>query len=735
MSDKQVLFLKYVAEASKSRGLEPPRVEFWDGDCPFGGNDQVAHIHVHLGIICIRKAILQRLSNEEIRETAIHETMHLFENNHSTAFYNEMETTSQRIWRPPGGVYHGGGNVKEEKTKPEHPYRDDRSKCNDARCRKRRVLHQCPYCKLFFCEEHVRAKHPYLRNFNNPSAIDRLNDEDKGGHPCTEYALKLQIEKKEESERYSKNLGKILDNSKRQITIDLTKYPTIERESNPVKQGKVKKSELITYDKKPVAILKKCYSCNKDLKKHSYECRYCHEHFCEEHKRAEEHRCSKLYGIPEKITESYQLKTECESEKGVQANQEQTASEPIKKRSRNYTNLLKAALTSLIIVLVLIAVAVLIVFLMQPKTQDAVSTNDTKQEPTRTTITEAVPVEISLREYLVNWAEYDKKEVILKGYLQNDIEGTKQGGVYVDSVVDDVGRSIPLRMLTQEQKALFVKKGTTKDVYKITGVLSRKYPGVELTVSEIVPAEKQTTTVTREITLIPKEESVEEVLKDEPKKGNFSLDKVWIGISSFFDSISTGIKEMKLKEKGSKIADDVSEIAKSGSEAVKTTFEEITAPPQPVSNRTKEVEQAIFEYTNAERKSQGLRALTWDDKLADIARAHSLDMVENDFFAHTNLKGEDPSARAARAGYNAYKSLGGGSYSIGVAENIGKMPTGNVQGIGYVSSNPDSIARAQVSSWMDSPGHRSNILNPQYDVIGVGVAYDGLYYVATQDFK
>ena len=42
------------------------------------------------------------------------------------------------------------------------------------------------------------------------------------------------------------------------------------------------------------------------------------------------------------------------------------------------------------------------------------------------------------------------------------------------------------------------------------------------------------------------------------------------------------------------------------------------------------------------------------------------------------------------------------------------MPTGNVAGIGYVANDADSIARAQVESWMQSPGHRKNILNAQF---------------------
>jgi uncharacterized protein YkwD len=72
---------------------------------------------------------------------------------------------------------------------------------------------------------------------------------------------------------------------------------------------------------------------------------------------------------------------------------------------------------------------------------------------------------------------------------------------------------------------------------------------------------------------------------------------------------------------------------------------------------------------------------------------------------------------------------------VGIAENIGKMPTGNVIGQGYVSDAPQSLARAQVDSWMGSPGHRANILNPTYSYIGVGTVKDSYgYYLSTQDY-
>jgi uncharacterized protein YkwD len=121
--------------------------------------------------------------------------------------------------------------------------------------------------------------------------------------------------------------------------------------------------------------------------------------------------------------------------------------------------------------------------------------------------------------------------------------------------------------------------------------------------------------------------------------------------------------------------------------------------------------------------------------LAEIARSHSEDMAVNGYFSHDNLRGQDPSARASSHGCPTQKSMGGGMTQVGIAENIGKMPTGNVVGHGYVSDTPQSVARAQVDSWMGSSGHRANILNPTYSYIGVGTVKDGYgYYISTQDF-
>ena len=168
---------------------------------------------------------------------------------------------------------------------------------------------------------------------------------------------------------------------------------------------------------------------------------------------------------------------------------------------------------------------------------------------------------------------------------------------------------------------------------------------------------------------------------------------------------------------------------------VQDFFKNTFPPSEPIADKTKEVERLIFYYTNQERQKYGVSLLSWNDSLADIAREHSLDMATNNFFEHDNPRGEDPTARARRHGFPVEVQLSKNVTQVGIAENIGMMPTGNVQGICRVGSDADSVAYAHVKSWMESPGHRTNILDPSSHIIGVGVAYSDGYYYATQDFQ
>lgn len=119
-------------------------------------------------------------------------------------------------------------------------------------------------------------------------------------------------------------------------------------------------------------------------------------------------------------------------------------------------------------------------------------------------------------------------------------------------------------------------------------------------------------------------------------------------------------------------------------------------PPMPAKSHLSDDEQAVINATNAERKKAKLTPLTPDPKLTEAARKHAANMANQDKLDHT-LDGKDLADRAKAAGY-AFRRLG---------ENIAwNQPT------------PNTV----VASWMDSKGHRANILNAQFTHIGVAVA-------------
>ena len=112
----------------------------------------------------------------------------------------------------------------------------------------------------------------------------------------------------------------------------------------------------------------------------------------------------------------------------------------------------------------------------------------------------------------------------------------------------------------------------------------------------------------------------------------------------------------------------------------------------------------VVTLTNAERQKAGCPPVTSDRTLRSVATAHSEDMAERDYFSHTSPDGDGPEDRAAAAGYDGYSG-----------ENIA---------LGYNS------AEAVVKGWMESSGHRENILNCSSTEVGVGVADSsrGLYW-------
>lgn len=157
----------------------------------------------------------------------------------------------------------------------------------------------------------------------------------------------------------------------------------------------------------------------------------------------------------------------------------------------------------------------------------------------------------------------------------------------------------------------------------------------------------------------------------------------------------------------------------------------------------KALEGRIHELVNAERVKHGLSELGWDADLAAVARAHSLDMIERGYFAHISPEGEGPLERCRAAGFAVRKiPTGDFQYRLGCAENLfqGSIEKTRWYAGGTYSHSDyytvEELAAQCVGGWMESPGHRENILTPYWLVEGIGVAVgpNGTVYV-TQNFN
>lgn len=134
------------------------------------------------------------------------------------------------------------------------------------------------------------------------------------------------------------------------------------------------------------------------------------------------------------------------------------------------------------------------------------------------------------------------------------------------------------------------------------------------------------------------------------------------------------------------------------------------------------IEQSIYLIINEERQKAGLTPLLWDDELAEYAKKHNTDMVRVGSLYHD--KAELAQLQAGENALMISKYCGGFillPYPIGLA---------------FYRSDRE-LCNESVKSWMESLGHRLNILTSGYKYTGIGVAVaeDGITCYITQDFR
>lgn len=140
--------------------------------------------------------------------------------------------------------------------------------------------------------------------------------------------------------------------------------------------------------------------------------------------------------------------------------------------------------------------------------------------------------------------------------------------------------------------------------------------------------------------------------------------------------------------------------------------EPASGPPPPDATMTsQEMDLALdcLQKVNEERSRNGVGPVQWLDPASRAAYLFSFDMDRRQFFSHTDPDGRGPGARLTDQGiqWQAY------------GENIG---------MGYADA--DEV----MEGWMNSPGHRANILDPEFTHVGIGVRYAAGGPWWTQDF-
>lgn len=139
-------------------------------------------------------------------------------------------------------------------------------------------------------------------------------------------------------------------------------------------------------------------------------------------------------------------------------------------------------------------------------------------------------------------------------------------------------------------------------------------------------------------------------------------------------------------------------------ESIPLKFRVTNAPPRP------DLEAQMLELVNAERRAAGLQPLKPDPQMTQVARGHSRDMFARSYFSHVSPDGEDLAdrMREASVGY------------LAAGENLALAPT----------------LQSAHAGLMQSPGHRANILRPQFGRLGIGILDGGVHgLMVTQAFR
>jgi len=132
-----------------------------------------------------------------------------------------------------------------------------------------------------------------------------------------------------------------------------------------------------------------------------------------------------------------------------------------------------------------------------------------------------------------------------------------------------------------------------------------------------------------------------------------------------------------------------------------------------------QVEEDLFHLINEQRAKKKLGSLSEEKDLDAIALSHSKDMLKRNYMSHFSPEGKSVVDRYSKYDPKIQRSLGENIHTIESSSGL---------------HDPRAIAEVMVKDWMNSSGHRKNILAKKYEFEGLGCASDGTRIFCTQVF-
>ncbi len=121
----------------------------------------------------------------------------------------------------------------------------------------------------------------------------------------------------------------------------------------------------------------------------------------------------------------------------------------------------------------------------------------------------------------------------------------------------------------------------------------------------------------------------------------------------------------------------------------------------------------MVDLVNVDRAANGLRPVAWDETAAAAGQQHSEEMAQFGYMSHWNMDGYGPEYRYSRAGGLDLSQ-----------ENVYRLVHQWQDGRGAPIDDWEKVISDAQAAWMNSPGHRANILAPEHTHVGIGIAYN-----------